>query len=125
MSSTSDIYRALRRGWIDNLTGEPTTAAFLKRDPKDNGASPDADGLSVSTDSVEHCRTTLTNPYGVATLSVRCVQSTGLDVIPDVPKHANINTDLPLQVDDLGRAEYLAGKLLECADVVWRKYPVP
>lgn len=122
LAATQSVFRALRRGWIDDLSGELTTAAFLKRELVDS------DGLSVSTLSVEHCKTQLRNTYGVAELTVECIRDgPALDVIPDsIPHHANINTSLPPNIEPYLRdVERYAGLLLDCATVVWRRYPVP
>jgi hypothetical protein len=115
------VYRAIRRKWVDDETGELGTIAFLRM-PKDTT------GLSVSpatTCTVEDCAATLERCYAVVSLHVGKIRTLGLDVIPDFIHHANINTSIPFQNEDPFEAENYATKLLSVSRFAWKRYPVP
>jgi hypothetical protein len=113
------VYRAIRRRWVVEHTGELATIAFIRR-PNDT------DGLSVNTESVEGARNTTQKCFAVVSLHVGRVRNIGLDVIPDEPNHANI-TNLPSaeeyesSIEYRTRAERLAGKLIRQSRFAWRK----
>jgi len=84
---------------------------MLKEDERNSG-------LSVSFDcTTAECRAGFNRTYGVASLLAQSIFDLALQVVPDTPTHANI-TGIPYKEDDPDRAEWLAGKLAECATVV-------
>lgn len=113
------VYRAIRRGWVVEHTGELATIAFIRR-------LSDTDGLSVNTVSVEGARNTTQRCFAVVSLHVGRVRNLGLDVVPDQPDHANI-TNLPSaeeiesSIEHKARAERLAGELKKQSKFAWKK----
>jgi len=103
------VYRALTRASdFDKATQQLKPIAFRRR-PSDKK------GLSVNYGCEPHeCGAHLNKRHGIASLHVGHVRVLGIDIVSDVPNHANI-VGVPMPEEDPERAEQLAGDLAEQA----------
>lgn len=112
------VYRAIRASWFDPETDELTAPAFTRRA---------ADNPGISTNNTEeNARQSLQNPNAIVVLLVDCIRKAGLDVIPDEGTHADIvGLPSPEEIEESparkAEALFLANKLRDCAEIVWRK----
>ncbi len=107
------VYRALKKKWVNEDTGEILADAFFLR--KDIGET----GVSVNIASVcspQDCAARFKRKF-VASLHVGNVRNLGLDIIQDMPNHANI-TGLQYREDDLADAERLASLLAKQSRII-------
>ena len=108
------VYRALmNKKWINEDTGQIRPSAFFLR--KHRGET----GLSVNISTVcspEDCAERF-RCKAVASLHVGSVRNLGLDIVQDMPTHANI-TGLPYREDNLAEAERLAGLLAKQSRII-------
>jgi hypothetical protein len=119
LSPDTVLYRTLTRA-SEFADGEPKASAFFRR-------TNDLKGLSVdyNVDVPGGCAPLLDpkSKRAILSLTVDAVAAGSLDVIPDTPTHANINTTIPVY-DSLApdeRALQIAAFLLSVSTVVWRK----
>jgi hypothetical protein len=108
LSGGEFLYRALRT----NAELQDKRQAFLLRsDERETGLSVRYNCTS------DDCENELKKSYGVLSLVAQEVVGLELRVIPDSATHANVR-DLPYIEDDAAGALWIAGKLLQIANIV-------
>jgi hypothetical protein len=120
LADALDVFRTVTRA-RDFSDGRALAGAFFRR-------AADKKGLSVdfNVEVPAGCAAQLdpTSKRAVLKLQVLAIRSTplGLDVIPDALTHGNI-VGVPFYDDEAERlrAEQIAAKLVEVAEVVWAK----
>lgn len=117
------VYRAmLREDWIDQETQEVLPAAYMRGERDVHGISV---GI-VATYPLKRFIRKWSRCYGVATLKVQDTrnitdedgQILGIDIVPDSIRHANINTHIPYQTDNLIKALHIATQLADDSTMV-------
>ncbi|MEY3869078.1 MAG: hypothetical protein ACRCT1_10010 [Microcoleaceae cyanobacterium] len=112
LSDNTLVYRALRKGWIDQDNGLIKADAFYLRKRINE------EGISVNF-SLAQSLTVLKNSEGVASISVGNIRELGLDVVRDSSTHASI-IGLPYREDNRARADELALLLARKSQIVWQ-----